>query len=438
MKILFINPATKRDRKSMQGKAKGSNIFRYSKLGILSVAALTPKDIEIEFTDEIIENINFNTDADLIAISAVTALAPRSYEIATEFKKRGKTIVMGGMHATFLSDECLNYVDSVVIGQAEGSWQRLIQDFKDGKIQKKYISKQNIILKLPKACRIPEGRKGYAKGHVFGITRGCIHKCDFCSVRCFFDSKYYKRPIEEVITELKELPWKIINIVDDNIFCDPKYAKRLFKALIPLKKHILFQASIEITHDLELMSLIKKAGGKGVFIGIESLNKKNMKDIKKFQNITNEYKKVIKIFHQYGIVVEAGLMFGFDYDNQFVFKEMYDFVNKTNVDLIQVGIVTPMPGTPLFDKLKKEKRINDYNWEHYDCRHMVFKLKLMNKKDLEDGANWLRKKFYSYPSIIKRGICNFSYLGVIGTFAYFLRGNLGFRKNYKLGLDYPP
>jgi radical SAM superfamily enzyme YgiQ (UPF0313 family) len=438
MKILFINPATKKDRKEKNSKPKGSDIFRYPKLGILILAALTPKDIKKEFCDEIIENINFDSDADLIAISAVTALANRAYEIAKEFKKRGKTIVMGGMHATFLPDECLKHVDSVVIGQAEGSWERMIEDYKKGKLKKKYYTKQKNIIRIPNAYRIPEGKKGYAKGHVFGITRGCVNRCEFCSVRSFFKGEFYKRPIEDAVNELKSLPNRIINITDDNIFGDPDYAKKLFKALIPLKKHILFQSSVDIVNDKELMRLINLAGGKGVFIGIETLNNENLRDIKKYQNIVREYKRVIKIFHHYGIVVEAGMMFGFDNDDKKIFKQVLDFANKTNLDLMQIGIVTPMPGTPLYERLKKENRIIDNDWSNYDCKHLVFIPGKISKEDLLRGADWIRKKFYSYPSIIKRGLSNFTSLGFIGTFGYYLRGNLGFRKNYKIGLDYPP
>jgi len=438
MKVLFINPATKKDRRPLNGKIKGSDIFRYPKLGILSVAALTPKEFRVEFVDEIIENINFKTDADIIAISAVTALAPRSFEIAEEFKKRDKTIIMGGMHATFLPDECLKHVDSVVIGPAEGAWDSLLDDYSKGRLKRKYVGSLANPMSLPPACRIPEGRKGYAQGHVFGITRGCVHRCEFCSVRSFYNGSYHKRPISEVIREMKALPWKIINIVDDNIFCDPGYAKELFRALIPLKKHLLFQASVDIADDPELMALIRDAGGKGVFIGIETLDQANLRHMKKDQNIIRKYKRVIKIFHKHGIVVEAGMMFGFDCDNKGVFKDARDFGFETNLDLMQIAIVTPMPGTAFYDKLNSEKRICDHDWAHYDCKHAVFTPKNMTKEELLDGADWLRKQFYSYPSILRRGTNNLFSLGLIGTFGYFLRGNLGFRKNYKEFLDYPP
>ncbi|MFH2019992.1 MAG: radical SAM protein [archaeon] len=438
MKILFINPATKKDRVARDGKIKGSDIFRYPKLGLLSVAALTDKSIDIEFCDETIEKINYNTDADLIAISSVTALAPRSYKLAKKFRDLGKTIVMGGMHATFLPDECLKHVDSVVIGQAEGSWERLLKDYQKGNLKKNYSSNISTELKIPFARRDPEQKKGYAKGHVFGISRGCSYRCEFCSVTHFFKGKYYKRPIEDVVQELKTLPHKIINITDDNLFCDPSYSKELFKALIPLKKHLLFQASVNITNDIELMQLIKRAGGKGVFIGIESLDSSNIRDVSKFQNNVKKYHEVIKTFHDHGMVVEAGMMFGFDNDTNRVFKNVYDFAMDSKLDLMQVGIVTPMPGTKLHDRMIKEGRIIDGNWANYDCKHVVFKTKNITKKQLEDGTNWLRSKFYSYPSIITRGVANFSSLGIIGILGYFLRGNLGFRKNYKSGLDYPP
>jgi len=443
MKILLINPATAKDRLEIPGKYKGSSAFRYPKLGTLAIAGVTPSRHELQITDETVEIIDFDQKYDIVGISAVTALACRAYELAREFKRRGAHTVIGGCHATFMPEEAIERFDTVICGPGEKLWLEFLNDFeRDPASSKKIYRSEKYDSGLLNAVSFPsrsvEGHKGYAAGHVFSVMRGCSKSCDFCSINAFFQKRLYKRPIPEACGELKNLKNKIINLVDDNIYSDPGYAAEFFSAVKSHKKHWLFQASTDIVHDRRLLKLIADAGGKGVFVGFESISSENLVNVNKSHNSVNKFKKVIEAFHDFGIVVEAGMMFGFDGDDASIFERSYHFFNKINLDLMQIATLTPMPGTAYYNKMKAAGRITSDNWDDFDCKKVVFKPLKMTADELRQGTGWLRKEFYSYKSILKRGLCNFSSLGPIGTLGYFLRGNLGFRKNHSLGLDYPP
>jgi len=444
MKILLVNPATKKDRLEKPGEYKGSSMFRYPKLGTLAVAGVTPARHEIEILDETVDILDFTKRYDVVGISAVTALAKRAYEIAAEFKKTGALTVIGGCHATLMPGEASGYVDSVVVGQAESLWPKLLSDLEAGRERVLKIYSDNgagdpaMLAGKPFPARFKEGHPGYAAGHVLSAIRGCSKKCDFCSIHSFFGGRVYKRPVDEVCGELSGLGSFIINLVDDNIFSDPAYAKELFRAVKKFNKHWLFQASVDAVRDRRLMRILAEAGAKGVFVGFETVSAKNLLDVNKKHNRVDEFRRVIDVFHDFGIVVEAGMMFGFDDDDPSVFEATYDFFYRANLDLMQIATVTPMPGTAFYERMHKQGRIISSDWDDFDCKKVVIEPLKMTSGQLRDGTDWLRKNFYSLSSILKRGACNFFKLGVVGTLGYFLRGNLGFRKNHSLGLDYPP
>lgn len=444
MKILLVNPATKKDRLEEPGKYKGSSIFRYPKLGTLAVAGATPPGHEVEILDETVDIIDFGRRYDVVGISAVTALAKRAYEIAEGFRGTGALTVIGGCHATLMTDEAARHADAVVAGQGELLWPALLADLAAGrgKVRKIYsddgIYCPGLLAGAPFPARFKEGHPGYAAGHVFSTIRGCSKRCDFCSIHSFFRGGIYKRPIDEACRELSGLGSMIVNLVDDNIYSDPGYAREFFRAVKKFRKHWLFQASVDAVRDRRLMRLLSEAGAKGVFVGFETVSAKNLAAVNKKHNRVDDFRRVIDVFHDFGIVVEAGMMFGFDEDDPSVFESTYDFFADANLDLMQIATVTPMPGTAFYRKMLAEGRITSDDWDDYDCKKVVFRPLSMTADELREGTEWLRRKFYSYPSIVKRAACNFFKLGPVGTLGYFLRGNLGFRKNHILGLDYPP
>ncbi|MCD6472378.1 B12-binding domain-containing radical SAM protein [Candidatus Aerophobetes bacterium] len=409
MKIILISPTWK--KKVGVKRRYRDKLFNFPPHSLLAVAALTPKDIEVKLIDERMEKIDFNEKSDLVGITVMTASSPRAYEIADEFRKRDIPVVLGGIHVTALPQEAAQHADAIVIGEAEGLWEKLIEDFT--KRGKKGLSKFYQNHQKPDPSIIPFPRrdllkgKGYLLSRFLQISRGCPFNCSFCSVSKFFGKKYRFRPVEKVIEEIKgmagkSLATRFFGFLDDNIVGNVSYAKQLFKALIPCNILWAGQSSINIAQDEELLDLASRSGCKGLFIGFESICEESLKEINKHQNKIKFYKNAIKKIHQFGISIEGAFIFGFDHDDKNIFQKTIKFIEKVKLDAIQFAILTPLPETRLYEKLEKEGRIIDKNWANYDLAHAVFQPKLMTPQELKKGFDFAYKKIYRFPSILKR------------------------------------
>ena len=418
MKIDLILP-----RWDKTGLADVKKHLRVPPLSLATIAALTPSDVEVRIVDENVERVGFAGNADLIAISAMTPLAPRAYEIAAEFRAKGVPVVLGGMHPSLLPAEAINHADSVMIGEAEGSWQKLIEDLKNGTLQKFYRQQERPSLEnLPIPRRYLYKKGAYAPIDTVQISRGCPYGCEFCSVTRFFGKSFRFKPIENIIKEMETLKRRMTFFVDDNIIGNPRYAKKLFEALIPLNIKWFSQSSVNIAHDDELLKVAAESGCICLFVGFESLSQANLKEIGKSPNEVGFYREAIKKLHDYGISVEGAFIFGFDHDKPTVFRETVDFAKDTDLDMAQFGILTPFPGTALYDRLESSGRITNRDWANYDVAHVVSQPKLMTPKELWDGFYDAWQEFYSVGSIVKRLI------GVRKNLRFTLPLNLGFRR----------
>ncbi|UCD72115.1 MAG: B12-binding domain-containing radical SAM protein, partial [Syntrophobacterales bacterium] len=341
------------------------------------LAAYTPPDIEVSIVDETFETIDFDQEADLIAITFVVPLAPRAYEVAQEFRKRGKTVVCGGPHASLLPHEAAKHIDSVVIGEGDLTWPQLLDDFRKGSLRKFYRNTQDIDVEhIPFARRDLLNPKGYSILNTFQASRGCPFSCTFCTTRTVYP-KFLTIPARRVIKEIEQieggpLQRRIILFWDDNLIGNPQWAKKLFQEMIPLKKRWFAQSTFAITNDKELVRLASKSGCKGLFLGLESFNPLSLKNCDKKHNIVESYKKGIKLLHDYGISVYAGIMFGFDDDRQDIFKITLEKANELGIDMVSPNIVVPYPNTPFFQKLSQENRIIHTDWSKYNGFHAVF------------------------------------------------------------------
>jgi radical SAM superfamily enzyme YgiQ (UPF0313 family) len=409
MKIILISPTWKIQAK--EKRMKRGKVFKIPQLSLLAVAAVTPPHVKIELIDENVEEIDFNKEADLVGITSMTATAPRAYEIADRFREKGIPVVLGGMHPTALPEEAIQHADAVVIGEAELTWPRLIEDFKrEGKeaLQPFYRDGQRV--DLYQICPPPRSllkKNRYIITRVLQVSRGCPFDCSFCSVSKFFGKRYRFRPIKDVVAEIKSLVGKslhtrFIGFVDDNIMGNVRYAKELFQALIPYKLVWAGQASINVAQDLELLELAAQSGCKGLFVGFESISPSSLREAHKPQNKISFYKKAIERFHRFGISLEGAFIFGFDNDDKSIFEKTVNFIKKVKLDAVQFGILTPFPGTRLFSKLSREGRIIDHDWSNYDIANVVFKPKLMTPQELKQGFTWAYQHVYSFSSIFKR------------------------------------
>jgi radical SAM superfamily enzyme YgiQ (UPF0313 family) len=401
LKIRLIDPAYEHSYISHSQKVIKTIWFAH--LTLTTLAALTPQDIEVKITDENVEPIDFEEDVDLVGVTGMVMHASRAYQIAQKFRQKGIPVVMGGPHASSLPLEAKEHVDAVVIGEAENVWEGLIEDLKNGHLKPFYKADAYCSMKGIPPPRLDLLRKdAYMTINCVQTTRGCPHQCDFCHVTHFFGKTYRCRPVVEVIEEVKRLDGEFVVFIDDNITGNRHYAKELFMQLKPLKKKWASQASMTLTRDPELLKLAAESGCVSLFIGVESLSSENLKEVNKTFNRVPQFEDAMKALHDYDIMIVGGFIFGLDHDDEGVFERTLRFCERNRIELPSFFILTPLPGTPLFQRMESEERLLHKDWAKYNGATVVYKPKLMTEETLQRGFNWVCKEAYSWESIIKR------------------------------------
>jgi len=378
--------------------------LRYAPLTLTTLAALIPEELnaEVELVDEGVADIDQNHDADLIGISVITGTAPRAYELADRFRQRGTTVVLGGVHPTLMPEEAGRHADAVVVGYAERTWPRLLRDFVAGRMKARYEQGDDLSLaNLPLARRELLDARHYTTIHTFEATRGCIHRCEFCVVPAAW-GRPLQRPVGEVVADIRQMRSRRLIFLDLNLIADMAYAKQLFTALIPLKIKWGGLATTAIAWDNELLDLVARSGCRGLLLGFESLSHESLGETRKGFNTRRDYYWVVRCLHERGIAIMGCFAFGFDHDDGSTFGETVDFVMDANIDLPRYAIVTPFPGTPLFERLKQERRILTEDWSLYDGQHVVYQPRHMSPTELQHGTEWAWKRTYRYSAIARR------------------------------------
>ena len=390
-------------------------MLRFSVLPLTVVAALTPAEHDVRIIDENVEPLDAAAECDVVGITFMTALASRAYEIAGIFRSRGKIVVAGGYHPTLCPEEAAAHFDAIVIGDAEGSWPRLLADIAAGRLQGAYRSNGSPgpdgRLAPPSQYETPAPRRDllartarhYVTVNAIQTGRGCRHGCRYCSISAFHQHTYKRRSVEAVLAELRTIPRDFI-FVDDNIIADRTYTRELCLAMIPLRKRWVSQCSLKVADDPDLLRLLHAAGCCGLFIGIETVSAENLAAIGKQFNDSTRYPERIRRIRRAGIGIVAGVILGLDHDAPEVFACTLRFLQQVRIDAIQVNILTPLPGTPLFDDLQRAGRVTDHDWSHYDFRHVVFRPASMAAAELQAGADWLYGQFYRLDRILWRAI----------------------------------
>ena len=379
--------------------------FKFPLLSTSLLAALTPSRHEISIIDESLSEIDFDQEVDLVAITAITPLAPRGYEIADQFRKRGKKVVMGGIHASWLPEEAKAHSDSVVIGEADEIWIEILEDVERGELKPFYHQKERTDLRrlpIPRRDLLP--KKGYLFHNLIQTTRGCPYDCEFCSVTALHGRSYRMRPISEVEKEIQSLERSkaYIFFVDDNLVGDLSHVRELLTMLFHYRLRWVSQGPIHIAEDEEMVSLMARAGCHGLFIGFESLRGENLNLMGKRINRIETYEKGIKRLHDAGIGVYASFVFGYDFDDPSVFDEFLEFAERNRIEGAFLPILTPFPGTRIYQRLKQEGRLLTEDWSKYDMATVVFQPKRMTVEELQEGFWKVNRSFYSIPSMLKR------------------------------------
>ncbi len=396
------------------------------------LAARTPDDIEIVFWDERKETVPLDESVSLLAITVETHTARRAYQIAKEYRAIGAAVVMGGHHPTFCPDEALQHCDAIVIGDAEGAWELLVEDFRNRALKPIYRQPHTPELSELKMDRSIFKGKGYAPATVIQYGRGCKFNCEFCSIRAFYGSCLRQRPVTDVVAEIEELNHRHVFFIDDNIFVDTGKAKELLEALVPLGITWSCQISIDVAHDRELMKLLERSGCAGALIGFESLNPDNLKQMKKGWAIKrHNYEDSVKIFQDAGVMVYGSFVFGYDGDTLDSFEATVEFAVRNKFFLGNFAVLTPTPGARLYGRLREEGRLlRDPWWLDPDYRYgsATFLPKGMTPQQLTDGCHWARTQFYTYRSIYDRLWDTRTNLKNVHRLGYFVAANGAFRR----------
>lgn len=401
MKIQLLLPAGEIHR-HRTGIFKRS--LRYAPLTLTTLTALVPDDVPAEVTiqDEGVQPLDLDFDADLVGISAITGTAPRAYNIADALRAKGHTVVLGGVHPTLLPDEAARHADAVVIGYAEQSWPRLLRDFQQGSLQPRYHAPTGKTLHVPPARRDLLDRKKYSTVNSIEATRGCPHRCEFCAVPAAWSGIYAHRPIADVIAELETFDKPHALFIDLSPVEDVRYAKELYRAMIPLRIQWVGLATTRIAEDEELLCLAAQSGCRGLLIGFESVSQASLNGTQKHFHQASHYAESIKKLHDHGIGIQGCFVFGFDTDDESVFERTVEFVDRVKMDLPRYAVMTPFPGTAAFRQLEAEGRLLHKNWSLYDVEHVVFQPRQMPPERLQEGLEWSWRQSYRWGSIVRR------------------------------------
>ncbi len=437
-KLLLINPVLSGDI----NLATAVPILDIPPLGLSYLAALTPHDWKIEVVDENVRKYN-GEEADLVGLTSVTSNIVRAYELANYFKEKGTPVVMGGVHVSMLPNEALKFANSVVIGEAETVWRELIKDFENDNLKQRYIGEKGLLENMVCPRRDLYEKKYKIKIGLIQTARGCPMGCDFCSVSAFNGGLYRQRPVSDVLDEIESINSKLTFFIDDNILGYGKDAEqraiKLFKGISERGLNIKWasQTSINFARNEEVLKYAQKSGCFALFIGFESLNEEALRSFHKAGNIKEgikNYAKIIKKIQNYGIGVVGSFIFGSDSDEKNIFDETIQFVLDSKIDGSQATVLTPFPGTRLYQKLKDEGRIlfTDYpkDWALYDVLHCVFEPKNMTPEELMEGTARFYRSTTSIPVSLKRAFNSFLRTRRFITPAFSWLWNRGYGSGY--------
>lgn len=371
-------------------------------LGLLTIANILRGQHRIVIENENIEQINYDDNPEIVGISVTVDSLPRAMRIAKRFRELGAIVVAGGIHITTAYETIPeDAFDILCVGAAEGTWSRIVYDVENGIHQKIYFCNKLRGEDIVSPAYDMIDRSKYLYTSVIHTSRGCPFRCDFC-YNSASAHHFVNRPIPDVIREVKEAGTRHIMFIDDNFAGNPKWTKQFLKAIMPM--HLKWQAAVSInaSKDPELLDLMKKSGCQSLFIGFESINPESVKNVHKVQNSTKEYERAIREIHKRGIMINGSFVFGLDGDTIDTFDSTVRWIVKNRIETVTSHILTPYPGTALYDRMKKANRITSNDLSKYNTAHVVFKPLGMNAEELYHGYLQVYKNVYSLKNIYKR------------------------------------
>ncbi len=399
------------------------------------LAAMMPDGWETEIILEILEDIPWDTDADIIGISSMGHGVIRSIDIAKSFKEKGKTVILGGYMVSIMAEEALKYCDSVVVGDAELVWNELLQDFESGELKKVYernLESGFFSTPLPRFDLITNKKIGDFLPVQAG--RGCPNTCSFCSVACLYKGHYIKKPLEEVIRDIKqvkELGFKKFLLLDDNIFSDRDYLHKLLEEIKKLNMEWMSQCDIKIGKENELLKKLAESGCTTLSFGLESISRESLIGMNKGWANPSKYPELIKNIQNHGIDVSTEMVVGGEGDTLESIKMTKNFIEDNKISVPRFYILTPIPGTKFFKDMVAEGRLVNDNIYSFDGTKAVHKPKNMTPEELTKSYWELYESLFTYKSIIKRNIIRKEFIREPGKYLFYCVVNLFYRYQIK-------
>jgi radical SAM superfamily enzyme YgiQ (UPF0313 family) len=381
-------------------------VFPFPFLSLSLIAAEIPSRYTIQIIDERVSSINGKEKADIVFITSLTANVYRAYEIAGMFRSRGTPVVLGGVHVSILTEEASQYATSVVVGESEGLIKGILSDFEAGQMKPVYRNTSQVDLDsipLPKLQLLNWRHRFFMSPIQTG--RGCTYNCDFCLVPKISERKLRLKSVFTVEKELKHLSrfkTRRLFVADDNFLTKKERAASMMSLFQKYGYQWMGFTNLSISEDGQFLKKLKDSGCISLFVGFESLNTQDALLKNRPYSGADAMRRAVSRIHEYGIGIQGAFIFGFDTDTTDVFQETVAFIQETGIELPHISILTPFPGTPLFENMEKENRIIHKDWSKYDMSHTVFHPKNMTAEELQQGYAWALKYLASPTSIFSR------------------------------------
>lgn len=409
MKVKLILPSLTEARSAFWRPIKYS---LFPPLGLATLAAYLDDTDDVEIQDQHVETLTLNDTPDLVLIQVYITNAKRAYAIAQHYRDKGVYVALGGLHVTSLPDEAAQYADTIFLGPAEQTFPEFLKDFRAKSPKKRYVSTNGrTIQNQPQIRRDLIKREKYLVPNSLVISRGCPHHCDFCYKDAFFKggASFYTQRVDEILAEISRLPGKHLYFLDDHLLGNPRLATELFEGMRGMNRVFQGAATVKSILEGDLIEKAAQAGLRSLFVGFETFSPENLRQSNKSQNLKADYERAVKRLHDLGIMINGSFVFGLDDDGPDVFKRTVDWGVSNAITTSTYHILTPYPGTRLFDSMQQSGRLLTTDWDLYDTRHVVYQSKGLTAKELEDGYWWAYKEFYRWSNIFKASFAHDSF-----------------------------
>ena len=389
-------------------------------LGLATLAAYLDPDVEISLQDEHVEPLDLDDDPDLVIIQVYITNAYRAYRIADHYRRKGAHVALGGLHVTSLPHEAAPHADTIFIGPGEDTFPQFLRDLKAGAPGSRYQSNLRTLEGIPPIRRDLIKRHCYLVPNSIVVSRGCPHHCTFCYKDAFFEGgrSFYTQTVDSALAEIERLPGRHLYFLDDHLFGDRRFAAALFEGMRGMGR--LWQAAGTVNAVLapDLLESAVEAGLRSLFVGFETLNPANLAEQRKYQNMRRDYAAAVERLHDLGVMINGSFVFGMDADDGSVFERTVEWAIEHGIETATFHILTPYPGTALYQRISEQKRLTTHDWDLYDTRHAVFLPARLTPTELEYGYHWAYREFYRWKSIARGAAAHGDVIAGLRHFGY--------------------